>query len=118
MFEYVNPGFILISAIIIVLTLLMIIYKIGEAQSHDTKVKLPLALIFASVFMIGMIIVDGLETKQTIAENKKAFTEGTELVCSTLTTSYLVSKHSGWRLTGINVTNNNIVLDLRYCKQQ
>ena len=56
--------------------------------------------------MIGMIIVDGFETKQTIAENKKAFTEGTELVCSTLTTSYLVSKHSGWRLTGINVTNN------------
>jgi len=118
MFEYVNPGFILISAIIIVLTLLMIIYKIGEAQSHDTKVKLPLALIFASVFMIGMNIVDGFDTKQTIAENKKAFTEGTELVCSTLTTNYLVSKHSGWRLTGINITNNNILLDLRYCKQQ
>ena len=118
MFEYVNPGFILISAVMSTLTLLMIIYEVGEAQSHDTKVKLPLALILASVFVIAITIDNGFETQQTIAKNKKAFTEGTELVCSTLTTSYLVSKHSGWRLTGINVTNNNIVLDLRYCKQQ
>ena len=118
MFEYVNPGFILISAVITAATLFMIIYQAGEALTHGTKVKLPLVLIFASVFMIGMTIVDRFETKQTIAENKKAFTEGRELVCSTLTTRYLVSKHLGWRLTGINITNNNIVLDLRYCKQQ
>ena len=118
MFEYVNPGFILISAVISTMTLLMIIYKVGEAQTHDTKVKLPLVLILASLFVIAITIENGFETKQTIAENKKAFTEGTELVCSTLTTSYLVSNHSGWRLTGINITNNNIVLDLRYCKQQ
>ena len=66
MFAYVNPGFILISAVIIALTLLMIIYKVGEAQSHGTKVKLPLALILASVFVIAMTIEDGFETKQTI----------------------------------------------------
>ena len=38
MFEYVNPGFILISAIIIALTLLMIIYEVGSTNSwHKSK---------------------------------------------------------------------------------
>lgn len=118
MFEYTNSGFILISAVISTITLLIIIYKVGEAQSHGTKVQLPLVLILASVFMIAMTIEDGWETKQTIAENKKAFIKGKELVCSTLITSYLVTKQAGWKLKGINVTNNNILLDLRYCKQQ
>ncbi len=66
--------------------------------------------------MIVLILSDGYTTKNTIDKNIAFFQEGSELKCSTFSTTYLVSRQTGWRLHNEAFIKDSILLDARYCE--
>lgn len=117
MFEYINPGFILIAGLITFGALFTLVYKSGEAQDKGTKMEVPYMIIVFAMISIAIAIIDGYTTHKKVMLNKKAFEKHQELVCSTLTTSYLVSKSKGWSRRRDKVTDGKILIDLQFCKK-
>lgn len=117
MFEYTNPGFILMAGLLTFFALFITIYNSGEAQHNGTTMKVPYSVIISAAISIAIVVWDANDTYKIIEQNKRAFKSNQELVCSSLTTSYLVSRSKGWRLRGDKLTDGHILLDLQFCKK-
>ena len=113
--EYINTGFIVLSAILLMgLSLLFILVK-GKSLSENTQAR-GLPWIFAGIVIAIIIpIYDGYSTKETIDANIKLFKSHNELQCSIGFSSYLVSQKRGWRERNETFTKNDLLVDARYC---
>ena len=117
MYEYINPGFILLGGIAIFGVFLSTILATGRAYEENRKTfALPIGFVVIS-FLVALILSDGYTTKSTIDENITLFKKSKELQCSTLTTRYLVSKQTGWILRKEAFTKDSLLLDARYCEE-
>jgi len=116
MFEYINPGFLLLGGLTIFAVILATMVVAGKSYSEGERTKAPFIGFITIALMITLILFDGYTTKNTIDKNIALFQKGTELQCATLGTSYLVSKKTGWNLHKEAFTKNSILLDARYCE--
>ena len=117
MYEYINPGFILLGGFTIFVVLLATILAAGKAYKENKKTyALPIGFVAISL-MIALILSDGYTTKRTIDKNIALFQEGKELECATFSTSYLVSKQRGWKLHKEQFTKDSLLLDTRFCEE-
>ena len=117
MYEYINPGFILLGGVAISGVVLATILAAGRTYEKNRKTyALPIGFVVIS-FLVALILSDGYNTKNTIDENIALFQNAQELQCSTLTTTYLVSKQTGWVLRKEAFTKDSLLLDSRYCNK-
>ena len=117
MFEYINPGFLILGGFAVFMVLLATILAAGKAYSKNKETNALLIGTIIIALMIALILSDGYTTKNTIDKNIAQFKNGSELQCSTLGTTYLVSKETGWRLRKEVFTKDSILLDARYCEE-
>lgn len=89
----------------------------GKAKSEKRSIKRPYIGFVIMALIVGFLFLDSYTTKKSIDENRALFKEGRELQCSTLTTSYLVSKQGGWKLHGEAFMKDSLLLDVRYCER-
>jgi len=115
--EYMNPGFISIGGIFIFLIVIIMLLKAGRDYTENKKSYAVPTGFVAIALVIAFILYDGDSTKNKIDTNIAQFQKGQELQCSTLSTTYLVSKPTGWRLHKDNFTKDSILLDARYCEE-
>ena len=115
MIEYINPGFILMGGTALFGVILATALAAGKAYTENRKTyALPIGFIII-IFIVVLVLSDGYSTKSTIDKNIALFQRGEELQCSTLTTTYLVSQQSGWRLRKEAFIKDSLLLDARYC---
>lgn len=118
MFEYINPGFYLLSGILVVMALLLIVVSSGKTYSENTKAKIPIFPILIIIFSIGVPIYDGVSKKNAITQNMKLFTELRVLKCSTFSTSYLVSKSNAWDKYHDGFTKDSLFIRADHCNEE
>ena len=117
MYEYMNPIYLILTALVAFATLMMALYHGGEAQSTNEKMKHPYLFYFFTIISITMLYVDAYEKEERMTSNLQMFQDGQMLRCSGLRTSYLVSLDKGWRvLDKKSITNGDIVLMLNFCE--
>lgn len=117
MIEYINPGFILLGGLLLLMVFLVTILVAGDAyKKHKKSYALPIGFTVMAL-LVAFILYDGYSTKSTIDHNIALFQKAKELECSTLTTSYLVSKQTGWRLRKEAFSKDSLLLDAKYCKE-
>ena len=116
MFEYINPGFILIGFILLFFDFIILALESSEAKKENRKLKVSTFQKFTFLVVIGIIIVPAYFTKSSIKSNIQSFNEDITLECSTLTTSYLVSQRTGWRLYKDKFTRDGILIRADKCK--
>ena len=117
MIEYINPGFILLGGVALLLVFLTTIIAVTDAyKEHKKSNALPIGFTVMALLVV-FILYDGYSTKSTIDQNIALFQKGKELECSTLTTSYLVSKQIGWRLRKEAFSKDSLLLDVKRCKE-
>ena len=117
MFEYINPGFLILGGFTIFMVVLATILAAGKAYGENKKTNAPLIGSITTVLMIILILSDGYTTKSTIDKNIALFKKGNELQCAALGTTYLVSRGTGWKLHKEAFTKDSILLDARYCEE-
>ena len=117
MFEYINPGFVLLGSVLSVMIFLIVILITGKAIQENRKTKAPLIWIVIIALIASAVIFDGINTKDRIESSIAHFNRGNELQCSTLTTTYLVSKSSGWRYYKKRFNKDSLLLDVKFCEE-
>ena len=116
MFEYVNTGSMVIGSIISAMLFFGAILASGKAIHENRKTKAPYFFFAVIAFIIASIVGEGIDTKNTIEKNIALFQNGSELKCATFSTTYLVSRETGWKLRKEDFTKDSILLDARYCE--
>ena len=117
MIEYINPGFILLGGLVLLMIFLTTILAAGDAYKEHKKSHALSIGFTVMALLVVFILYDGYSTKSNIDHNIVLFQKGKELECSTLTTSYLVSKQTGWRLRKEAFSKDSLLLDVKYCKE-
>ena len=119
MYEYMNPGFMFITGLMLFMMFTTLLIVISDSKVKSKEFKHPFPLYFLSVVVVLMLIWDALDTQERVLTNKKLFESNSELICSVITNSYLVSKPKGWYfLDKENLTNGNIIVSIQICKEQ
>ena len=116
MFEYINPGFLILGGIACAMLFLGAILASGKAIHENSKTKAPYFFLGAAALVIALTIGEGLDTENTIEKNITKFQNGGELKCVTFAATYLISKETGWKLYKEDFTRDSILLDARYCE--
>ena len=117
MYEYMNPIFILLTALVAFATLLMTMYQVGEAQANNEKMKHPYLFYFFTIISIVMLYTDAYEKEERMTSNLQMFQNNQILRCSATRTSYLVSLDKGWYvLDNESITNGDIVVMINFCE--
>jgi len=98
MFEYINPGFYILSGIIILITLLSATLDSQKAEPEGKQPKKKTYEIFVITFVVGAPLIASLITKNNIDENIHYFQNNASLKCSSISNSYIISRSSGWSL--------------------
>ena len=117
-FEYINRGFLVFGSLSIIMIFFAMIYVSGKAKSENRKPKTPIVGFIVIASIATALILDGITTKEMIDKNIVFFQKGHELQCSTISTSYLVSKDEGWRLHKEDFTKNSLLLDAKNCDRE
>ena len=112
MFEYINPGFILIGAIFLFFFLL----TLGLKRGKDKPEKLTFFDYFPLLFVFVSATYLSMDAKSSIDENIKQFNRGDTLNCATLSTRYLVSKSKGWEVHRDSFTKDSLLIRADKCK--
>ena len=118
MFEYINPGFYIISGIILFLMLILFMFEISSAKSEKRKIKISMFAIFTTLFVIIAPLYVSMDTKSSIKENLRYFNNGITLECSTLATDYLVSKTNGWEQHRDGFVKDSLLIRADKCKEE
>jgi len=118
MFEYMNPGILLVGTLSIIGSLLVMILTSGKAYHDNKEVKPPYMMIFLLVISVGMMIEDGLSNKEKVLKNIKSFKENKTLRCHTLGSTYIVSKEEGWSRHKDGFTKNDLFFKLEFCEAE
>jgi hypothetical protein len=112
MFEYINPGFILIGMIFLLFFIGTVVMKKGQDKPEKLSFFdfFPLLFVFISATYLSM------DAKSSIRENMKSFNRGHALNCATLSTRYLVSKSNGWKINRDSFTKDSLLIRADRCK--
>lgn len=117
MFEYINPGFYLLSGLIVLGLFVLMIITAGKEINEGKKLSIPYVPMIIIIVSIGLPIQSGISTRDTINTNIQFF-QGEELLkCSTFGSSYLVSKENGWVLFDDGFTKESILIRADNCKR-
>ena len=117
MFEYMNPGFMVVTGMFLVIIILLSLVELGRTYELKTKFRPAYSLYIVTVISIVIAIFEMNSTKTKVLTNKRQFDNNIEIQCSTLTTSYIVSQGKGWRyLDKDHLSDGNIILGLQWCK--
>ena len=100
MFEYINMGVVILSAIIFILFALSHALELSEQKkSDDASNKKSNRLTTLTIVAALMApFIDSAITKHSITKNIQLFKTNKELKCSNTLNNYLVSTQSGWSL--------------------
>ncbi len=112
MFEYINPGFIVLSSIIIFLMLLLAILESGKAKSENRKPKNPIFLLLTVGVVVFITLSNAYSVKSTIESNKKAFENNQVLECF----SHLVSAKDGWIIHNDKFLKDSLLVHSSGCE--
>ena len=112
MFEYLNPGFIIMALLVIVpgSFTLIIISKNKKKETERKVIK---------TFMMIVSIVPiwhAYYTYQTAEDNIGYFKQNKELHCASLTSSYKVSKNDNWQLDKNYFVKDSLMIKANHCK--
>ena len=117
MFEYMNPGFILMIGIFVFMFMLVTLYEFMRVYESKTKFRPVYPLYIIIALFIAYAIYDMKSTQTKVLTNKRLFDNNREIKCSTLTTTYLVSQSKGWSYQDKdNISDGNLILGLRWCE--
>lgn len=114
MFNYINPGLAIISAILLLLVSLNYIFIISSNARYQKNEKLSLycKLIFIAAILLPIIF--SYRTYRVIEENKILFANGATLVCK----GKIVSIKNGWRVVDSDkFRNTDTVVNMKSCKE-
>lgn len=112
MFDYINPGFYLLSGIVVFICLIAI--GLGVV-SKDKEETIPKGLIFVLIFAIVVPILFSINTKADIDTNTNSFNSGRILKCTTLSNQYLVSQENGWEVFEDSFTKESLLIRADKC---
>lgn len=98
MFDYINPGFYILSGILVFLGSLGFILDYGRSLREKKVHKTSRFVIFIFAVAITMPLFTSYNTKATIDENIEYFKNNAVLECGAGSSSYLVSKKSAWEI--------------------
>ncbi len=117
MFEYMNPGFILMIGIFVFMFILVTLYEFMRVYESKNKFRPVYPLYIIIALFIAYAIYDMKSTQTKVLTNKRLFDNNREIKCSTLTTTYLVSQSKGWSYQDKdNISDGNLILGLRWCE--
>ena len=116
MFEYVNDGFLIVGGFLICFILFGMILGAGKAQHDGEKFKsLPIFIVMLLI-VIGGIIYEAYESSQKAKDSYESYNNNKVIKCTSLTSTYLVSKETGWTKYEDGFTKNDILLNIRSCR--
>jgi len=119
MFEYINPLFLIMTGLTLLVTILLTLYAIGRVQAEGGKFRVPYFMYIGTTALVIMLFWDAKDTKDTLAYNRELFQTDKVLQCSALGISYIVSKKKGWRLLDKrHFTDGDIILAVKNCKKK
>lgn len=116
MFEYANPGLLLLGGLSIVGVLLVMLIGAGKAQADGEKFKtFPLFLVMFFI-ATGIIVHEGYDSHARATNSYASYNNNRVIKCSSFTTTYLVSKDAGWTKYEDGFTKNDILVNIRSCR--
>jgi len=119
MYEYMNPGFIFLTGLLLFLLLMTILVMKGKSLEKGVAFKHPYIIYFFALVSVVIVYWDGVSTKEKVLSNISIFNGDSELRCSTIGKSYLVSKPKGWYLLDKrSLTDGNLILSIEMCKEE
>ncbi|SFV64256.1 hypothetical protein MNB_SM-4-1676 [hydrothermal vent metagenome] len=115
MFEYANNGILVMGGIVFIFILFAMLLGAGSAMHKKEKfASKPMFIVMLVLIVIG-IVHEGYSSKENAMSAYGAYDNDRVIKCSTLTTSYLVSKERGWSRYEEGFSKNDILLDIRSC---
>ena len=115
MFEYSNDGLLGVGGFLIVFILFGMVIGAGKAQHDGEKfTSLPVFIVMLLI-IIGGIIYEAYESSGRANNSYEAYNSNKVIKCTSLTTTYLVSKDRGWSRYEDGFTKDDILLDIRSC---
>jgi len=115
MFEYVNPLFLMMGALVLFVLFGLVIIELDENRKKGRD-NIG-ARVTATVFiMLALMFWDASDTKKSLINNKADFNRGIALECDTGFNTYLVQKSTGWQLSKESFLKNDTLISLKNCK--
>jgi len=115
MFEYANDGILFLGGFALFGVLFAMMLGAGKAQHEGEKfTALPLFVVML-IITVAMIVHEGYDSKNRVMSNYTAFKNSKVIECSSLTTTYLVSKDRGWKRYEDGFTKDDILINVRSC---
>ncbi len=115
MFEYINPGFYILSGVLLSMALMLIGFNRKRNKHTYPKKSFPIFGIAILLIAIATPLLLSYNTKSTIDENIEIFKQDQHLECNTLTDSYLVSVVNGWNIFQDSFTKNDLLIRADQC---
>jgi len=115
MFEHINPGFLMMGALVLFVLFGLVIIELEENRKkgrHNTGARVTIVTILAITFLFW----NASDTKNSLINNKTDFNRGIALECDTGFNTYLVQKSTGWQLSKESFLKNDTLISLKNCK--
>ncbi len=116
MFEYINPGFYILSGILLAMALILIGFNRKKNKLTYPKKRFPALSIIILLIAIVTPLLLSYNTKSAIAENLDTFKQNQLLICNTLTNNYLVSKAKNWKIFEDSFTKESLLIRADKCQ--
>ena len=112
MFEYINPGFYILSTILIVASLGILALE-DKKERKSKKSTFPiLVILFSIILPLGFSYINKMEIK----ENIKYFEDNLPLECSSGLKTYIISKDRKWEIVKKDsFTKNDLMIRADKC---
>lgn len=117
MFEYINPGAVILSGIILFLYIGIYILSLEKKQTKQKGRKSNKFPLFIIVMVLAAPLLLSSYTKSNILENLKVFNYAKSLKCSNFSNSYIVSKESGWEISEDSFLKDSLLIRADKCDQ-
>lgn len=116
MFEYINPGFYILSGILLSMALILIGFNRKKNKHTYPKKSFPTFGIAILLIAITTPLLLSYNTKNTIDENIETFKQNELLKCKTLTDSYLVSIVNSWKISQDGFVRDSLFIRADQCQ--
>jgi len=112
MFEYINPGFYILSTILIVASLGILALDDKKGKESKKSTFPILIILFSVAFPLGFSYVNKIKIK----ENIKYFNQNLPLECTNAFKLYIVSKNRNWEIVKKDsFTKNDLIIRADNC---
>ena len=117
MFEYINPFFGIIAALVIFATVLLTIYEIGKVQGKGGKFKAPYFMYGATALLVVILFWDANDSKIQYKKTMRTFNNNKVLLCRAVGMNRLISKKKGWYLFDkYHFSDGDAIIGIRFCE--